>query len=134
MNRRRRRETFDIKVVGVSEKPNHGHCVVRLVFDIGEHEDAWLLGGRKARKSEQTTEQHTMSQNADISHHRILALQIEPSQTPTSYPPIRRESKSRQWERELGDGDPTSERAARLRSSGSATTLCAKNRQSPNRH
>ena len=38
-------QALDLELVGVSEKANHGHSIVRLVLDIGENEDAGLFCG-----------------------------------------------------------------------------------------
>jgi hypothetical protein len=39
-------QPFDVEVVGVDEEPDHRHLIVRLVGDVGHHDNALLFDVR----------------------------------------------------------------------------------------
>ncbi len=49
MHGRGRDQTLDIPLVGICQQADHRHRIVWLVLDVGEHNDAHLLGERQAR-------------------------------------------------------------------------------------
>ena len=44
-----RDQTFDVELIRISQQPNHRHRIVRLVADVGEHDQPRLVGNGVGR-------------------------------------------------------------------------------------